>query len=447
MQVPDKLIAAKILAYDIRPYFAAAYHALIPVVDDKLDTFAVDDRWRLYYDPKKVKDWSVQQIATVLYHEISHLLRLHGERAKQFGPSLNHKLWNYACDMEINDDIVEDIADLLKNHKGRGENLPECNVEPTLAAQLKKHNPNWQPGPLTPQLLNMQPGKFAEEYYRALLEIQEQNSKMGNMIAALIESDDQAAGAGACGSCAHGQPEPYQNPSEGMNASDNDPVRVGLSKADADIIGQQVAHDIKDHIKSARGTIPGGWERWANEILQPKVDHMKWLRSCVRSGIAEAAGKQDYTWTRASRRQGAMGSKFFLPGMTSHKPRVGVAIDTSGSMSEKQLARCIAETSGLIRQMGYTEEVVVASCDAAAQNVQKITRIDQILMKGGGGTDMGVALATLEAQKPPLDVMIVLTDCETPWPAERPKAAVVIVKIGDAGQFPPWPCHQVQIPD
>jgi hypothetical protein len=43
--------------------------------------------------------------------------------------------------------------------------------------------------------------------------------------------------------------------------------------------------------------------------------------------------------------------------------------------------------------------------------------------------------------------MILMTDCITPWPAERPKGTIVVIRIGHDGNLPPWPSHLVTIPE
>ena len=65
--------------------------------------FAVDERWRIYYDPKGVERYEVDELAFILLHEVHHLIRNHADRArsKQVVPDV----WNIAGDMEINDDL------------------------------------------------------------------------------------------------------------------------------------------------------------------------------------------------------------------------------------------------------------------------------------------------------------------------------------------------------
>jgi len=97
----------------------------------------VDQWWRLYYDPAVAALWTVEELAGVLYHEISHLLRDHAGRMKEF----ERAAANIAADAEINDDLIAE-----------GIRLPA--------------------NPVTPEKIGQPDGLLAEEYYAALQEQQ-----------------------------------------------------------------------------------------------------------------------------------------------------------------------------------------------------------------------------------------------------------------------------------
>jgi predicted metal-dependent peptidase len=116
-------------------------------------------------------------------------------------------------------------------------------------------------------------------------------------------------------------------------------------------------------------------------------------------------------------------------------------IDTSGSMEDTQLARAVSELGGLTRQLGYGADVVVVCCDAAVHETRKAFTGTQIELYGGGGTDIGVGLrAFIERKAAPIDLLVVVSDCRTPWPKEVPPFPVITVRVGD-GAPPPWGNH------
>jgi Mg-chelatase subunit ChlD len=62
-----------------------------------------------------------------------------------------------------------------------------------------------------------------------------------------------------------------------------------------------------------------------------------------------------------------------------------------------------------------------------------------VKLLGGGGTDMGAGLAAAVELAPRPDLIIVLTDGRTPWPARAPDRAKVVVGLLDpAGSVPGW---------
>jgi predicted metal-dependent peptidase len=416
----QKLAAVKILAMDNRPYFSAAYHALVPVeVEDKFfpqgqATMAVDKHWRLYWAPGIFDKWTIPEVAGVLYHELSHLLGEHFQRAEKYGEEFNQTVWMVATDCAINSTIQSEMDELAKSAATKTiEGLPKEGCLP------EKCNP-----PLPK-------GQTAEFYYEELLKQAEKSPKFKAILEGMAANSD-------CGSGQHGQRCDHE-----LATGANDDRHGGLSEADVTMVRLQVAHDIKEQAGKKAGSVPGGWERWADDIMQPQVDYMRWIRAAVSNAYQGVAGRIDYSWTRRHRQQDAYG-RFIMPGMYAPDVNVGIVVDTSGSMSQDQISQCVAEIGKALSCLG-NKEVVVASCDSGVHSIQRITHKGQLALRGGGGTDMGVGIAKLEEVRPKINLMILLTDCETPWPAKPPKAKLVLVKVEGSGAPPPWPCSLVEI--
>jgi predicted metal-dependent peptidase len=110
-------------------------------------------------------------------------------------------------------------------------------------------------------------------------------------------------------------------------------------------------------------------------------------------------------------------------------------------MGDTQLARAVSELGGLTRQLGYGSDVVVMCCDAAVHNVKKAFKGTPVELYGGGGTDLGVGLRAFIDRKvrkvAPIDLLVVVSDCRTPWPKQRPPFPVITIRVGD-GAPPPW---------
>ena len=165
---------------------------------------------------------------------------------------------------------------------------------------------------------------------------------------------------------------------------------------------------------------------------------MATLRHAVRRALRDSTiGRYDRTYRRPHRRQACYG-EFIMASFYQPRPRPGFLIDTSGSMEDTQLARAVAELGGLTRQLGYGADVVVACCDAAVHEVRKAFASTPIELYGGGGTDIGVGLrAFIERKIAPIDLLVIVSDCRTPWPKEAPPFPVITIRVGD-GAPPPW---------
>jgi predicted metal-dependent peptidase len=108
---------------------------------------------------------------------------------------------------------------------------------------------------------------------------------------------------------------------------------------------------------------------------------------------------------------------------------VAVVIDTSGSVSDGELGAALAETAGVIRAAGG-RKVTVYSCDSAVQTVQQVASVREIVLAGGGGTDLRQGMRRALAARPAPDVLVVLTDGGTGWPQTQPQVPVIVGLFG-----------------
>lgn len=387
------LQAARVRAAFQRVYFAPAIFNLIPVETDLIASMAVDSDWRLYYNGTWVSSHSVEQNATLVLHEVSHLLRNHEGRKKAAAVRDEYR-WNTAGDCEINDDL-------------HAEGLP-------------------LPGdPPLPGKYGLRTGESAEIYY-SQLPAPPRSVRRAPSAAARSQWQD-------CGSGAHGERRVWELP-----ADDGSPGGVGgVDSVKAELIRRDVAQRIVDLTRDG-ADVPLGWRRWAHAQLTPKVDYMATIRHAVRRALRDSTLRRyDRTYRRPHRRQACYG-EFIMPCFYQPRPRPGFLIDTSDSMGESQLGRAVAELGGLTRQLGAGADVIVACCDAAVHDVRRVFTASRVELYGGGGTDLGVGLrAFIDRKSDPIDLLVIVTDCRTPWPAEAPPFPVITIRVGD-GAAPSW---------
>jgi len=388
------LQAARVRASYQRAYFAPALFSLIPVRTELVVSMAVDTHWRLYYNDAWVAAHTVEENAAVLIHEVSHLLREH-EARKQAAAVRDETLWNTATDCEINDDLIAE-----------GLPLPD--------------------DPPRPGAYGLQTGENAETYYRQLQKpAQSSDAAERAAVSSRLTHD--------CGSGAHGERRPWELPGDDGGAGGV----PGVAPVKAELVRREVAQRILDRSGDA-GDVPFGWRRWARTVLTPKVDYMATIRHAVRRGLRDSTlGRYDRTYSRPHRRQAAYG-EFIMSSFHQPRPRPGFLIDTSSSMQDGQLARAVAELGGLTRQLGYGTDVLVACCDVVVHDVRKVFTAAQLEMYGGGGTDISAGLRWFtERTRDPIDLLVVISDCHTPWPPAAPPFPVITIRVGD-GVPPPW---------
>jgi predicted metal-dependent peptidase len=368
----DKLFAARLQAVRARPYLATALFALHTVESRQVPTMAVDRYWRCYVSPAFVDRTPVEELAGVWVHEVSHLLRDHHGRGDRYaakhdlkGPGERLRM-NIAADLEINDDVY-------------GDGL----AKPA--------------GVLEPAMLRLSPGELMEDYLGQF--------RLGPHTQGMVWLD--------CGSGADGLEREWELGGEGAH---------GLSPQEQDAVRFRVAQGINGR----PGEASQGWRRWAEEAFHPPQPWRDLLGAAIRSAASGSGAGEDYTYGRPARRSVSLPG-VILPSLRRRPPRVSVVIDTSGSVSDAELGSALLEVASIGRAVGGRRDLVtVLPCDAAARIVHPLCRAEGIPLLGGGGTDMRTGFATALRTTPRPDVVVILTDGQTPWPSAQPACRTVV---------------------
>lgn len=402
---------ARLWAAARAPYLARALFALQPVLveahldedtgepvaDPAFRAFPTDTRWRVHLDPGTALATPVAEIGWWMLHHIGHLVRHHAARAPAppEGPSAPAaggreaaRPWNRAADAEVNDDL-----------ESMGLTTPA--------------------GVVSPRGLGLPPGRLAEEYLSLIEVLDAAHRRGGRPLADPID----------CGGAVDGIDD--APPGAGPSAP-------GLDDTERDLLELAVAREIETR-SIRRATVPGGWRRWADRRLHPAVDWRAELGALLRRGVRRAAGRVDFTYARPSRR--TAGDGIVMPAMVGPDPDVTLVVDTSGSITPAILTGFLTEiTEILTRAAGPRRRLRVICCDRRAHGVQTVRRAEDIELVGGGGTDQREGMSAALALHPRPDLILVLTDGQTPWPDRRPPVPVVI------GLVEPGPGLRTQAP-
>lgn len=381
------------------PYLATAVYSLITVPSSRIARLSADERFRLYVNPDWIVQVDVDHVASELAHLVWHLLYEHADRGRSMdvGPDTADS-WRLATDICI------------------GETLTASELTNTHLPWAQQHQ--------------LRADRTPEEHYAVLSGLPARQRA-----AAFHEHQGRPSATEdadpTCGSACDGVPRDYE-----FNEKD----AAHVSPMEAQALRARVAVDYRGHI-TTRGTEPGELTRWIRHVNQPVVPWRQVLSSAVRRSISWAAGQEDFTYARRSRRQAAT-PQVILPGMHRPVPNVALVVDTSGSVDDGLLAQALAEVDGALTGSGVPgAQVSVVACDAAVHAVSRVRSSREVVVAGGGGTDLRVGIAAAVAGRPRPDVVVVLTDGYTPWPTDPPvRTSMVIGLLARTGDpLPPTP--------
>ena len=162
-----------------------------------------------------------------------------------------------------------------------------------------------------------------------------------------------------------------------------------------------------------------------------------WARPSARPSPAPARARTT-AYGRPARRSTALPG-ILLPSLRRRPPRVAVVIDTSGSVSDAELGSALLEVAAIARAVGGQRDLVtVLPCDAAARVVHPLCRAEGIPLVGGGGTDLRTGFTRALRTRPQPDVIVALTDGQTPWPDARPPCRTVVGLFPRPGRARSW---------
>ena len=177
-------------------------------------------------------------------------------------------------------------------------------------------------------------------------------------------------------------------------------------------LAQEIDQAVRQGAMTA-GKVGSGGNRAIDQLLQPEVN---W-REVLREFITETCrGTDDSTWRQPSRRHLAMG--ILRPsGISERVGELVIAIDTSGSIGQRELTKCLSEIKGVC-DMVRPESIRIMYWDTkvCAEEVYGGTGIplEQLTQTtkptGGGGTKVQCIPDHIKATNIKAQAVIVLTD-------------------------------------
>lgn len=372
----DRLRKDIIILLYHQPFFAYLLAKTKKVISDRVPVAGVaviEGDITLYIHPKGYLRYTKEERLFILIHEMMHVIFHHHSRKMK----RNHKLWNIATDVAINQLIETNVAHMPK----------DC-----LRIDSWKEK-----GILLPAK------RSAEEYYQLLSEEKQHLDTPEHM-----------------GHGPHGQNEdagePPQSPQNsngegGGSTEKNDPLeQLHPTWEDSTEVSEHLAESmvrsmVQEAYKEANGHVPSEIRTTIQELIQPKI---QWKQILYNFVAKRRATNKQATWKKRNRRLGnqVMGYK------KNRKLVIAVAIDTSGSISEDDFKTFYTEMV-TIQKNGAT--VILMECDAKVHTVAKFTKHYSPEFVGGGGTDFRPVFTAIEQKEDRLlgekpDALIFFTD-------------------------------------
>jgi predicted metal-dependent peptidase len=191
------------------------------------------------------------------------------------------------------------------------------------------------------------------------------------------------------------------------------------SKEDIDKEVQTWKNAVAEAANAARmqGKLSKDLDRLVDTLLESKLPWQDLLARFVK-----AVTKHDFNWARPNKAY-MVNFGLYLPTLHSETcGSIALAVDTSGSIGDKELAEFAAELNGILDQV-RPEKVTVIYCDYSVRHVEVFTP-DQYPVKlnavGGGGTSFEPVFNYVNAELDDIQCLIYLTDMEGSFPKEEP---------------------------
>ena len=306
----------------------------------------------------------------VLHEDEGHKLHRHLE-IWQWMYEIDPHLANCACDYVINIKIVDD------NRQDGFAELPE--------------------GGLVDERFR---GMDSAQVFNILRKEQDEQSQ-----------DDQ--GDGSQDDESGGDGEPSSPPGGGGSAGlDEHDWEGAQSLSDED--KRELARDIDEAIRQgamAAGKMGGTGNRDLDELLQPQVDWREVLREFIQN---TCAGNDYSTYARPNRR--LMSQGIIMPsGISEQVGELVIAIDTSGSVGQRELTAFLSEVKGVCDTVKPDKlRLLYWGSSVVGDEAYGMHELDNLVKStkpmGGGGTDVNCVTQYMidESIKP--QACIVLTD-------------------------------------
>lgn len=360
----DMLITARVGLLMRHSFFGNLATRLKLINSDEWCSTAATDGRNFYYNSRFIQKLRKKEVEFLFGHEVLHVVYDHMGRREHRDPRIS----NVAADYAVN-------ADLKRNKVGEFITSVPCLYE-------SKYD-----------------GKGYEFIYDDLMK-NAQKIDLDDLIEQMLDE--------------------HMEEDEQDGDSDGDTDKPGNSKRPRPMTPEereQLRQEVKQNVINAAkgceaGQLPSGVERMIKDVTNPTMPWRELIQTNLTSSI-----KHDYSFARPNRRGWHMDA--VMPGMTpGEEIDIDIAIDMSGSITNRQAAQFLAEIGGMMDMFdGY--RVHVFCFDTSIYNPQdfnseNLDDIGEYQPAGGGGTDFDCIFEYLKTNGRQPKRLVVFTD-GMPW--------------------------------
>nr|CAA6799879.1 MAG: Unknown protein [uncultured Thiotrichaceae bacterium] len=405
--IEDKLVSARTRLILDKPFLGALVLRLpLQAANPAWCKTTGTDARKFYYNPEYVQELRPAEAQFVLAHEALHCALSHFARRQH---RVKHR-WDLACDYAINPILLEDglVSPpgmiMLKEYAGMtAEEIYPCIDGNDLSETLDQHLYDKEDNP----------AEGGQDSSENPLDNRDKQNKPKNENAQEEQSQEKPndAPGESKESDSNQSNNPQQEPDESAGGA---PPPPPLSQQEAEELAVQWQQRMAGAAQQAQqaGKLSGVMQRLVDELLQPRLPWRNMLAHYLTT-----TARDDYSYARLSTRRG---NPAIFPTLKSQQINVAVALDVSGSVSDKELLNCLSEINAIKGQIRAT--VTLLPCDSeiidgfpihfeAWEEAELPASI-----QGGGSTDFRPVFDWLTMQDRQPDILVYFTDTQGYFP-------------------------------
>jgi predicted metal-dependent peptidase len=347
------------------PYFGMIASRMELLQSDTTESFLSNgDKYQ--YNDEYISELELDEVSFTLANGAMHAVLTHESRKN----SRMSWLWQLATDYAINDMLVEN--EMSKPYK--------CNYDERFE------------------------GMYAEEIY-AILKDEIQNEEFD-------DNEDNETGYNE---------QDKQKQNELSEPNQDEAKEKNRPQMEVEDVEQSVSDEFFENIEQeaqsksqSMGDLPLGLERFVEIVTSSKVDWREELRHAIDNYYLS-----DYRMMPPSKK--LLYSGIYLPSLHSDFFRLTIAIDSSGSINEEQLALFMAEIESIMITIDRFQ-IDILVCDAKVHSHETFYAGDVLsyTIKGSGGTDFRPVFEYIEAHLYDTQLLLYFTDLEGQFPEIEP---------------------------